>query len=206
MPYAIKAFCMSRHTRKVLCSIDLASGALLAKFDGESAYRTVPVHPDDRWLLGMRWRGSVFVDKVLPFGLRSAPKIYCAMADALQWLLIRDGVEVIHYLDDFLLFGPKESPQCAEALAHTMGKCKELGVPVAPHKTEGPSTTLVFLGIELDTMLMTVRLPAEKLERLWREIGQWSVRKSCTKRELLSLIGQLQHACCVVRPGRSFLR
>ncbi len=26
------------------------------------------------------------------------------------------------------------------------------------------------------------------------------------KRELLSLIGQLQHACCVVKPGRSFLR
>ena len=28
----------------------------------------------------------------------------------------------------------------------------------------------------------------------------------CTKRELLSLIGQLQHACCVVRAGRTFLR
>ena len=31
-------------------------------------------------------------------------------------------------------------------------------------------------------------------------------RKSCTKRELLSLIGQLQHACKVVRYGRAFLR
>ena len=30
-------------------------------------------------------------------------------------------------------------------------------------------------------------------------------RRSGTKRELLSLIGQLQHACCVVRPGRTFL-
>ena len=27
---------------------------------------------------------------------------------------------------------------------------------------------------------------------------------TCTKRELLSLIGQLQHAYCVVRPGRYF--
>ena len=29
---------------------------------------------------------------------------------------------------------------------------------------------------------------------------------SMYERELLSLIGQLQHACCVVRPGRTFLR
>lgn len=29
--------------------------------------------------------------------------------------------------------------------------------------------------------------------------------KSCTKREMLSLIGQLQHASCLVKPGQSFL-
>ncbi len=29
-------------------------GCLLAKFDVEGAFRTVPVHPDDRWLLGMK--------------------------------------------------------------------------------------------------------------------------------------------------------
>jgi len=34
----------------------------------------------------------------------------------------------------------------------------------------------------------------------------WRVRKACTKRELLSLIGQLQHACCVVKVGPTFLR
>ena len=47
-------------------------GAMLAKFDVEGAFRTVPVHPDDRWLLGMKWEGKVYVDKVLPFGLWSA--------------------------------------------------------------------------------------------------------------------------------------
>ena len=32
----------------------LGQGSLLAKFDVEGAYRTVPVHPEDRWLLGMK--------------------------------------------------------------------------------------------------------------------------------------------------------
>ena len=64
---------------------------------------------------------------------------------------------------------------------------------------------LTFLGIELDTRSMILRLPEEKLRRLQDEIRRWTGRSSCTKRDLLSLIGLLQHACCVVRPGRTFL-
>ena len=53
---------------------------------------------------------------------------------------------------------------------------------------------------------MSLQLPAAKLERLQREIQRCRSLKCCTKRELLSLIGLLQHACCVIKPGRSFLR
>ena len=35
--------------------LKVGRGALLAKFDLKAAYRNVPVHPDDRWLLGMVW-------------------------------------------------------------------------------------------------------------------------------------------------------
>lgn len=79
-------------------------------------------------------------------------------------------------------------------------------VPIATHKTEGPGTTIIFLGIELDTVAMEIRLPREKLQRLQQEIRQWQAQVSCMKKELQSLIGQLQNACCVVKPGRSFLR
>ena len=47
----------------------LGRGSLLAKMDIKQAYRMVPVHPDDRFLLGMQWENDVFVDKALPFGL-----------------------------------------------------------------------------------------------------------------------------------------
>ena len=57
--------------------------AQLAKIDIKSAYRMLPVHPDDHWLLGMRWEGMLFIDAALPFGLRSTPKIFMAVADAL---------------------------------------------------------------------------------------------------------------------------
>ena len=55
-------------------------------------------------------------------------------------------------------------------------------------------------------MQLMLHLPKSKLSRLQDEIRRWEGKRSCSKRELLSLIWQLQHACCVVKPGRSFLR
>ncbi len=67
-------------------------GALMAKMDIKQAYRNIPVHPQDRLLLGMEWEGQVFVDATLPFGLRSAPLIFTVVADALQWIMKQRGV------------------------------------------------------------------------------------------------------------------
>ena len=51
----------------------LGKGPLLAKMDIESAYWLVPVHPQDRILQAAEWDAQIYVDLMLPFGLRSAP-------------------------------------------------------------------------------------------------------------------------------------
>jgi len=68
----------------------------------------VPVHSEDRWLLGMQWQGRVYVDTCLPFGLQSAPIIFTAIADALEWIVKAHRVRILcHYLDDFIPVGPQ---------------------------------------------------------------------------------------------------
>ena len=67
--------------------IILGRGAMIAKTDIEAAYRLLPIHNDDKHLLGMLWEGWVYVDTALPFGLRSAPLIFTALADGLEWVL-----------------------------------------------------------------------------------------------------------------------
>ena len=64
--------------------------------DIQQAYRMVPVHPDDRALLGMRWEGGVYIDTRLPFGLRSAPIIFTAVADALEWCIWAHAGSEVH--------------------------------------------------------------------------------------------------------------
>ena len=68
----------------VACSLKEGKGALLAKIDVKQAYHNIPVYPSDRACLGMSWEGMVSVDAVLPFGLRSAPLLFSAVAGALQ--------------------------------------------------------------------------------------------------------------------------
>ena len=145
---------------------------------------------------------------MLLFGLRSAPKLFTAVADALEWVIREQGgvTNIAHYLEDFIVLGRPESDKCARCLRVLMQTCDRLGVPLAPGKSEGPSTTLTFLGIKIDTVACTLALPQPKLQRVRDLLLEWGDKKACTRRELESLIGLLNHACKVVRPGRSFLR
>ena len=144
---------------------------------------------------------------MLPFGLRSAPKIFNAVADTLEWCLRDRGVRHrYHYLDDFIVIGPPHSPVCAEVLDILKQTYAELGVPIAEHKRDGPTTCLTYLGIEVDTVASQLRLPQGKLQNLQTLLSEWGGRKVCKRRQLETLIGTLNYAFKVVRCGRSFLR
>ena len=52
--------------------VQLGQGSLLTKFEIQSAFRLLPIHPTDHYLLAMRWKQRLFIDTCLPFGLRSA--------------------------------------------------------------------------------------------------------------------------------------
>ena len=105
--------------------IVLGQGTQLAKFDIESAYRLIPVHADDRPLLGMR-REKTNIDLALPFGLRSAPKVFNAVADAMHWGEQHGVKPMLHYLDDFLVMGAPSTRECKQAFGNSV---QETGDP-----------------------------------------------------------------------------
>ena len=179
----------------------------MAKIDLKSAYRHVPVHPTDQCRLGVAWGGRTYCDRALPFGLRSAPKLFTVVADGITWALLCEGVtNCVHYLDDFLFWGPPASDQCGRALEKATALCEHLGFPVTPDKTTGPTTIITFLGIEIDSVRQELRLPEPKLRRLRQILARWTSKREASKHSLQVLLGHLNHAAAVVRPGRAFLR
>ena len=43
---------------------------------------------------------------------------------------------------------------------------EDIGIPIKVDKTVYPTTTLTFLGLEIDTFTMELRLPEDKLIKL----------------------------------------
>ena len=122
----------------------------------------------------MVWEGALYIDTVLPFGLRSAPKIFNAVADAVEWIVHQQGVStVFHYLDDFLIVGNPHTRDCTVQASVLREVFEHLGIPVAMEKLEGPATVLTFLGIEINTKEMILRLPTTKLVELQDLVTSW---------------------------------
>ena len=111
-------------------NLQLGQGTLLAKMDIKQAYRNIPVHPEDRLLLGMLWEGKAYVDAALLFGLRSAPLIFSAVANALLWIMKQRGVSYADsYIDDFITAGVPNSSECRENCRLMHETCDEVGLP-----------------------------------------------------------------------------
>lgn len=183
-------------------------GALMAKADIESAFRLLPVHPQDFCLLGFQFEGSYYVDRALPMGCSVSCAAFEAFSTFLEWLVISRSADphVAHYLDDFLFAGKAGSENCPCLLLTFKGICAYLGVPLAHGKTEGPVSVLTFLGIELDSVAQCSRLPQAKVE-VTRHLLHLAIgARKLTLRDLQRLIGHLNFACRVVAPGRAFLR
>ncbi len=155
----------------------------------------------------MTWQDQLYVDTALPFGLRSAPKIFDTVASALEWIFRQKGVMSIrHYLDDFITVGPPGSRECQRNLDTILATCRELGVPVVDHKTVGPATHLKWLGIVIDSEALELSLPQDKLENLSAMLESVAAKSSLSPDKMESLVGHLSHAATVVRPGRRFMR
>ena len=109
-------------------------------------------------------------------------------------------------MDDFFLAGPNQSDICKNSIQTITSLFSRLGVPLAPEKVEGPTNVLTYLGIVIDTNLMELRLPEDKLSALVDLLSAWQIKRKCTRRELLSLIGKLSFASKIIPSGRTFLR
>ena len=76
----------------------------LAKINIKNPFRLIPLHSTDRHLLGMQWKDGIYIDTCLPFGLRSAPKLFNILAEFMAGIMKQQGISpLLHYFNDFLI-------------------------------------------------------------------------------------------------------
>lgn len=84
--------------------------------------------------------------------------------------------------------------------------CSQLGVPLAEDKTIGPVTLITFLGLEIDTILMLVKIPQDKLQKLKDQLIPLMSKKRIAIKELESLAGLMAFCSRDIVSARAFIR
>ena len=68
--------CSSVHYASIIDAISVikrkGAGCFMAKTDVKSAFRIIPIHPNDFALLGMKWQNAYYFDRCLPMGCSSS--------------------------------------------------------------------------------------------------------------------------------------
>ena len=186
--------------------VEFGPGTQLCKTDISDAFKLIPIRPSQFNLFCVKWRDLYYFYHRLCFGCRSSPAIFDEFSKAICWIARQNyGIHcVLHLLDDYLaIVSPDNDAQ--GTMDSLLTVFSNLNVPLAKHKTVGPTKVVEYLGVILDTDRFESRLPTDKLIRITDLLTDFLHRKTCTKRELLQLLGHLNFAMRIIIPGRSFV-
>ncbi len=203
------------HIPMVLPGIDdaismMPKGAYLAKIDLSDAFLHVRVREEDQRLLGFCWEGKFYKYKYMPWGLSTAPGLFQEATAAVAAHLRKQGLQVIVYLDDFLLVAPDLATATAQ-LARLYAELHSLGLTINMKKSSVvPTQQIKFLGLEIDSVAGELRVPAEKVALTLTELNEFKLQHAGRARvplkALQSLVGRLSFLSRAVRSGRVYLR
>lgn len=187
----------------------LYPGAWLAKVDLSAAFLHVRIDRRYRRLLGFKWRDDFYRFTHMIFGLSTAPAIWQYAMDRVRDYLRSLGLNVTVYLDDFLLIADS-AEACRSQLETLFSELASLGLTVNHKKTLGPAQVIHYLGLEIDSTRMELRVPDYKLAQVRAQISEFRLAHASTRsaplRSVLSLTGRLGHIARAVRASRPFLR
>ncbi|KAL1915028.1 uncharacterized protein VTP21DRAFT_7733 [Calcarisporiella thermophila] len=180
-------------------------GDYLIKVDLSNAYLTIPVHPKSRQYLSFKHRGETYSFKAMPFGLASAPRTFSKLMKDVLEPLRKQGFRLTYYLDDICLMNQSEA-QAKNQAKLLIEHLQALGFIINEKKSElMPKKQQIFLGFEINTMTMKIKLPKEKVARIRQDI-RFAKTKPRTARQIASLAGLLASTAPAVRPAFIFQR
>ena len=187
--------------------LTIGRGAFLGKMDIKSAFRLIPIRPQDFHLLGFYFEDNFYIDKCLPFGCSVSCNTFEKFSTFLEWLIrtITETQTIHHYLDDYIFISSTENTTLGLMSAfHSL--CVRLGIPLNGEKTEGPATVIKYLGLTIDTQAQTISIPQDKISELLDIIDSMLLKPKTTLKDLQSLTGKLNFVSKAIRGSRAFIR
>lgn len=171
------------------------------KIDLKSAYFHIPIHVKHRKYLRFAFRGKAYEFKVLPFGLALSPLVFTKCLEAALAPLRHQGVRIYQYLDDGLICSQSEET-LLQHLELVLTHLKHLGFIVNVKKSVlTPAQSVLFLGMELNSRDMRVRLSSERMKKLQLTVRQFVLGRRVTSLFCQKLLGMMAAAAVALPMG-----
>ena len=116
----------------------------------------------------------------------------------MTWIHRRLGLESdlprlynsLNYSDD--IGGCEDTLERATEAYDALGNLfTDLGLKESASKAHPPSTSMPYLGIQFDTVKMTMSIPPDKICEVREEVSLWMKKSFVTKKTLQQLLGKL---------------
>lgn len=185
-------------------------GTQVSVFDVDSAYRNIPIHPDDQRHFCVSWKGKVYIDHCVAFGSASSAGLFGRVADCFVAIVMAFGAQqVLKWVDDFIFFRyPTTSvppySYCYQAQL-VFDIANRLGLPWSPHKFCDFSDSFTYLGFIWRISERTVQLSDSKKKKFANRCKDWLAQSKHTLRSAQIILGSLNHCCLIFRSARTRL-
>lgn len=144
----------------------MTQGCFMASADIKDAYYTVPIAREHQKFLRFSWRDKLYQYTCLPNGLASAPRVFTKLLKPVFTVLREKGFLSSSYIDDCYLQGDSYK-ECLDNAIQTVSLLKKLGFYINEEKSIlTPSQKLTYLGFELNSLNMTVKLTDSRITKL----------------------------------------
>ena len=181
----------------------LGPGAKLFKIDLSWAYRQIFLDPGDINWVGYKYNGKWYFNTTLSMGSKSSAKCCQRVTSAVVFIFSKWNYFAINYLDD--IGGAESAEKAEEAFENLKKLLHNFGLKIATGKSVAPTTVMVFLGIEVNTILLTLSIPRDKWEEIKSELNRWAQKKTANLNQVQKLAGLLNFACRCVKSGKIYL-
>ena len=173
----------------------------MCKIDLKDAYFCLPLHPTHRKYVRFQWEGRIYEFLPLCFGLGPAPRIFTKLLKVPIALLRRLNIRIIIYLDDMLIMCQSQG-ELVVAQETLIFLLQHLGFVINQKKSLlTPVQKIEFLGMEINSVTMTLTLPQEKVNKLLQQCQEVLENPMISLWNLSSLIGSLCSTAQAVLPS-----
>lgn len=184
----------------------LYRGSYMASIDLQDAYFLVPIAESHRKYLRFCFNSVTYEFTCLCFGLNVAPYIFTKILKPVTQHLRLQGVLLVIYLDDILIFG-KTVQDCLRNIRLTKQLLESLGFLINIEKSVLiPSQELKYLGFCFNSRDLSMSLPEEKTSKMLKLLCSFRKKETCHIRELAQLIGTLVSICPAITYGRLHIK